>query len=127
MSKLILDASALLALMNNEPGAEGVAEVVEGASMSSVNVAEVISKLVERGLESGDVHASIDGFGILIHDFTVADAVATGDLRHTTRQLGLSLGDRACIALAERLGGTVLTADSAWARGKLPVTVKLIR
>lgn len=127
MNKLVLDASALLALMNDEPGADAVAEVVEGASMSSVNVAEVISKLVERGLKSGEVHASIEGFGILVHGFTDEDAVATGDLRKSTRHLGLSLGDRACVALAQRLGATVLTADSAWGRGKLPVSVKLIR
>ncbi|MEO7411296.1 MAG: type II toxin-antitoxin system VapC family toxin, partial [Sphingomicrobium sp.] len=127
VSSLVLDASALLALMNDEPGSEVVAQVVEGSSMNAVNVAEVISKLVERGLESGDVHASIDGFGIVMHDFTIADAVVTGDLRHSTRRLGLSLGDRACIATAQRLGGTVLTADSAWGRGALPVTVKLIR
>ena len=113
--------------MNDEPGAKAVAKVVEGASMSTVNLAEVVSKLVERGLESGQVHASVDILGIVMHDFTVADAVATGDLRATTRHLGLSLGDRACIALADRVGGTVLTADSAWARGKLPVAVELIR
>ena len=95
--------------------------------MSTVNLAEVVSKLVERGLESGQVHASVDILGIVMHDFTVADAVAAGGLRATTRSAGLSLGDRACLALAERLGATALTADTAWARSDLPVAVELIR
>lgn len=111
---LVLDASALLAYMHGERGWERVEAAFRGALMSSVNYAEVLSKVAERG---GDPRETDGEFGpqLLIVPFTAAHALTSARLRSSTRHLGLSLGDRACLALGLERGATVLTADRAWA------------
>lgn len=116
MSKAVLDASAVLALIMDEPGA-GIVEsaVAEGAVMSAVNVAEVLTKLVERDRGSGPRALRAFGdLGIAIIPFDDEHALYAATLRHQTKDFGLSLGDRACIALGMRLKLPVLTADGAW-------------
>jgi PIN domain nuclease of toxin-antitoxin system len=124
----VLDASALLALLQNEPGAGMVANRLTGCVMSAVNLSEVVAKLVDHGLPEADLHAALHVLDIDVRAFDAEAAYAAGELRRTTRDAGLSLGDRACLALAIQLGAVAVTADRAWGRltdGRL--RVELIR
>ncbi len=112
---VVLDASALLAFLGAEPGAERVAaHLNEGALMSAVNLAEVVSKLSERGMPLEAVRSAVGGLGLQLEVFDEASAYAAGDLRRLTQAQGLSLGDRACLALGIRVRSRVLTTDRAW-------------
>jgi ribonuclease VapC len=117
---LVLDASALLAYLRDEPGAELVAQAIaDGAIISTVNLAEVFSRSADRGADPAKLADTLSQSGLLdgaitIEPFTTADAIDAARLRPLTRDAGLSLGDRACLALARRLGTPVLTADTAW-------------
>ena len=126
MSDVVLDSSAVLALLNAEPGAQAVLAVLPGAWLSAVNAAEVIAKLVDRGLPTAAAATALEATGVEIVAFDADQAIASGDLRRTTRAQGLSLGDRACLALAAARGVAALTADTAWARVE-GVDVRLIR
>lgn len=86
----------------------------DGALMSSVNLAEVVSKLTERGMPLTEVKSAVGGLGLLIEPFDEVLAYAAGELRKVTQQQGLSLGDRACLALGIREGRSVLTTDRTW-------------
>ncbi len=125
----VLDASALLAYLQDEPGAEPVADAIAlGASMSSVNVAEVLSQAADRGVDPGELANELAARGLLggaidVEPFTTADAVDVARLRPLTRAAGLSIADRACLALARRLGSPAVTADAAW--GGVDVDVEL--
>ncbi len=128
MSKAtVLDASALLCLLNGEPGSERVLEALPTAVIGAANLAEVVSKLRERGLSVEEVEEVLGGLPLDVRPLTAAQAYAIGHLRPTTRNLGLSLGDRACLALAAELGLPALTADQAWAGLDIGVEVELIR
>jgi ribonuclease VapC len=128
VSKVVLDSSALLALLNREPGAERLtAELLSIAACSTVNLAEVHSKLVSRGMSENDAwQAALSPLSEFI-EFTVAHAQTAGDLVRQTRAFGLSLGDRACLALGMDLGVPVYTADRSWKRLRLPVRINVIR
>ena len=127
MADAILDASAVLAVIQGEPGAETVAEALQDALILAVNYAEVISKLVERGATYEQADAAVQNLAIPVVDFDLALARRTGALRSATRSRGLSLADRACLALGEREQVPILTGDRRWA-GVLPdVRVQLIR
>ena len=127
MSEYVLDSSAIIAVIIDEPGGDRVRSVLENSVMCSVNLAEVVTKLIDREIPFAIIEATIDDLNLPIEPFTMTDAIAAGKLRAATRSAGLSLGDRACLALAERLGAIALTADTAWARSDLPVAVELIR
>ena len=128
MSKaVVLDSSALLCLLNGEAGAERVAEALPSAVIGAVNLAEVVTKLRERGLSAEEVEEALGGFNLDVRPFTAAQAYATGHLRQATRSQGLSLGDRACLALAAELTAPALTADQAWSKVEAGVTVEVIR
>lgn len=131
----ILDASALLALLQDEPGAPAVVEAIEaGAAISTVNLSEVLGKLAERGEHVRSTVATIrqavdraDG-GLRIESFTEEDGIEAADLRPRSKSQGLSFGDRACLALAARFEVPAVTADRDWADlPKVGVAVKLIR
>lgn len=123
----VLDASAVLALLFGEPGAEAVAEAVAaGAALSAVNLAEVATVLVRRGLDAEGILATVRD-QLEVEAFTAEDALAAAELYPHTTRAGLSLGDRACLALARRRGVPALTAEQAWAHLKLDVSVKVIR
>jgi PIN domain nuclease of toxin-antitoxin system len=115
MADVVLDASAVLALLNSEPGAAEVGAHLPGAFLSAVNAAEVAAKLVDAGAEAEDAGRSLLRLGARILPFEQADVVPAAHLRTASRSAGLSLGDRACLALAERLAVPALTADRAWA------------
>ncbi|HEU5440983.1 MAG TPA: type II toxin-antitoxin system VapC family toxin [Ktedonobacterales bacterium] len=128
MSKAVLDASALLALLQSEPGAALVATALtSGAIISAVNFSEVVAKLRDRGMPELDARAALDQLPLSIIAFDLSLAYAAGLLRPQTRAAGLSLGDRACLALAVSLGLEVLTTDRSWAALGLGITVTLIR
>lgn len=129
MSRWVLDASALMALLYGEPGLERVAAAVAtGAAISTVNLSEVIAKLADRGAPEREIRYTIETIELDITEFDANDALAAGLLRPSTRTAGLSLGDRACLALAQQSGAPVLTADRAWAAIDLDgVEVQFIR
>jgi PIN domain nuclease of toxin-antitoxin system len=104
----------VLASFYGEAGATAIDEILRGSVISTVNAAEVISKLVERGMPAGMARSALIDTGIEIVPFDLDQAEATGDLRRKTKAHGLSLGDRACLALAKRIDGRAVTADRAW-------------
>jgi ribonuclease VapC len=127
---VILDSSAVLARLLNEPGRDLVAEAIASdAAMSSVNLAEVMAILVRGGLSGADAERALGKLPVTIHRFDEAIALRAGAMVVVTRKYGLSLGDRACLALAQREDLPVMTGDRAWAEvGPLiGVTVRLIR
>ena len=125
---IVLDSSALLALLNQEPGAENLsADLLTTSICSTVNIAEVHTKLVMRGMTQRDAWTAAVTSVHEIVDFTMQQAKQVGDLAAETRSIGLSLGDRACLALAMELGVPVYTADRAWKRLRLPVQIHSIR
>ena len=128
MKRSVLDASALLALLNQENGSKQVADAIaDGAVMSAVNFSEVVAKLSYAGMTEAAIHESLDSLGLEIVEFDVSLAYKAGFLRPLTKRIGLSLGDRACLALAQHLNLPALTADKAWERLSLGVTVQVIR
>lgn len=133
MSSAVLDASALLAYLRDEPGADAVADAIAGgAAISTVNLSEVFSRVADRGADPARVARQMTDRGLLdgaiaVEAFTSADAVEVGRLRPLTRAHGLSLGDRACLALARRLALPAVTADAAWAQLELKLELRQIR
>ena len=128
MNKIVLDASALLAVLNREPGADKLTpEILSTATSSTVNLAEVQGKLVSLGLAPGDAWEATLSPIREATAFTVEQAEAAGNLITKTRPLGLSLGDRACLALGMILRAPVYTADKSWKKLKLGVPIHLIR
>lgn len=125
---VLLDASALLAAINQEPGRLRVAECLDDAAISTVNLAEVATKLREFGWQAAEISELVADLQLEILPFHQEDALKCADLRKTTRALGLSLGDRACLAAAHRTGYRVLTADAAWSRTRLRgVRIEVVR
>ena len=128
MTAIVLDASAVLAVISEERGADNVIQAPRrGAVMSAVNYAEVISKLVERGLRRELARATVLNIGIQILDFDIELADRVGELRPQTKSYGLSLADRACLALAERQGLPALTGDRKWSQFDLGIEVRIFR
>lgn len=128
MSKAVLDASALLAVLNQEPGSEKLTpEFLSVAAASTVNLAEVHGKLVSQGLSPNDAwEATLSSIGDAL-PFTSEHARLAGGLVAITRPLGLSLGDRACLALGLALKLPVYTADRSWKKLKAGVPIHVIR
>ncbi len=127
MSSVVLDASAILALVDEEPGADVVLGVLTKAAIGTVNLAEAYSKLAERGRDGVSSVAMICASVEEVLPFTTHLAEIAGSLRPLTRHLGLSLGDRACLALAIALNAEVLTADRTWALLNVGCRVRPIR
>ena len=111
---MIIDASALLALLHDEPGADSVAAALADGSMTAVNLSEVAAKLVQHGVPDKEMKALLQSFDLDIIQVDETIAFAAGSLFKITKDLGLSLGDRICIASAILAETPVLTADRAW-------------
>jgi ribonuclease VapC len=124
---VVLDASALLALINGEPGSETVAAALKDAAISTVNLTEVVSKMIDIGISEDDAWNEAVDLVPLVVDFGPELCRRAASLRTSTRALGLSLGDRACLALAEQLRLPALTTDLAWRSLSIRVEVRLIR
>ena len=123
----ILDSSAILAVVNRERGAEVVEVELPDVVVSTVNLAEVVTRMTDTGWPEDSIREELKVLNGTIVPFSEEDAIATGLLRPLTRSRGLSLGDRACIALGWRTGYRVLTADQAWAGLNLGIEIGLIR
>ena len=119
VADVVLDASAVLALLNREPGGELVERYLGDGVISAVNAAEVLSKLVDAGLSPDEAKESLSLLGLRILSFDLRDAEAVAALRTRTQSKGLSLGDRACLALGLRLEAVVVTAERSWAGLKI--------
>ena len=127
MASAVLDSSAILAVLNDEPGADVVEAIMDDALISTVNYAEVVAKLVERGSTSMQAQSALQSMALTTVDFDIALAQRTGVLRKQTIRRGLSLGDRACLALAEREGVPAMTGDRSWVGAVSSVEIRLIR
>lgn len=125
----VLDASAALALLRTEPGHDRVAELLPGSVISAVNYSEVVQKLAQLGSDTAeDDTAVLIALGATVAPFDTTGAINAARLWQDTRSPGLSLADRACLALAAELPeGVAVTADRAWACLGLDVAVELIR
>jgi ribonuclease VapC len=124
---IVLDASALLAYLFSEHGHDVVAKHIQSCCLSSVNLAEVISRFVRDGHSAEAVYQQLAESGIEIVPFLPEDAVLTAGLIAHTQRFGLSMGDRACLALALRRNVCALTADQVWAKLDVPITIQQIR
>lgn len=124
----VLDASALLAIMLGEPGAEAVHAVLDRASIGAVNLSEVVAKLQERGVPDDVIDQSLADLDLPVLLFDQDQAMRAGKLRLATRRsAGLSLGERACLAAAQVLGSVAITTDTAWAKLSIGVQINVIR
>ena len=123
----VLDASALLAWLHRESGGERVAAVLDGAAMSAVNWSEVIQKSLQKGVEVQGIRDELTDLGLTVAPFTATQAEQAARLWAQTRGLGLSLGERACLALAMDRSAPVLTADRDWGGLALGVEVQFLR
>ena len=122
-----IDASALLVLLNGEPGADVVAQALPGGVISAVNVSEVVAKLAEFGIPEKAIYQALKPLGLDVVFFSEEQAYVAGLLHPSTLHIGVSLGDRACLSLAKMQELTALTADRAWANLSIGVTIKVIR
>jgi ribonuclease VapC len=128
MSSVVLDASAILAVIVGEPGHKKLTpDLLSKSVCGAVNLAEVHSKLVSRGWSSEEAWEDATSPVLQVLPFDSRQARIVGDLTAQTRHLGLSLGDRACIALALSLQVPLYTAEKAWKKLKLPIPVHVIR
>ena len=128
MNKVILDSSALLALIKNEEGSSVVEELLGSIIMSSINISEVASILLDSEMDTEQVSKAIEPFIDSIIDFDFEYSILCASLKKSTKHLGLSLGDRACISLGIKLSFPIYTADKLWAELKLEnADIRLIR
>jgi ribonuclease VapC len=127
MSEFVLDASALLALLNAEEGAEIIQGLLPNAVISAVNLAEVVARLAILGMPESEIRNILTLLGLEIVPFDTEQAFQAGLLFPPTRSHGLSPGDRSCLALAKAVNATAVTADQAWGDLNFGVGIKLVR
>lgn len=130
MSAFVLDTSAVLAFLLQEPGGDEVATLLEGrAIISAVNVQELLVKLLSKGMTSRHARLTIQSLNLECHPHSMEDAEASAELTEHTKAKGLSLGDRSCLALAGKLGLPAVTADRVWSElaETVGVSVRVIR
>lgn len=115
-STFVLDASAILAFLQGEPGQDAVADALQNARclVTAANQAEIVAKALDRGHSMDGIQTILAELAYDVVDITAADGMLAGQLRTHTRSAGLSLGDRLCLASAIRLNAAVLTADRPW-------------
>ena len=127
MTSVVLDASAVLAVLRGEAGCDVVVQLLPDAVISAVNSAEVVSKLSERGAAPEKIDTVLSRLRLSVVAFDAPQARLTGLLHPQTKAAGLSLGDRACLALAIERGAPAVTTDRAWAEVNVGVTTQLVR
>jgi PIN domain nuclease of toxin-antitoxin system len=127
MTLYVYDSSALLAIILGEPGSDVARANITNAMVCSINLAEIFSRAEDKGIPVSMTEQFLTGKAVRFVDFDAELARSVGAMRAETRSRGLSIGDRACIALALRERATVVTADRVWADLDLPCKVELIR
>ena len=123
----VIDASALLATIHGEPGGELVEGLLEGSCISAVNWSEVVQRAVEDKVPTEGLRTDVEDAGVTIVPFLAEDAERAAELWPRTRNAGLALADRACLALAARLGVPAVTADRSWSEVAAGVEIHTIR
>ena len=123
----VLDASALLAFLHDEPGGDRVASALDGGCMSTVNWSEVLQKSLQRGVDVRGMQQEFMDVGLVFEPFTAQQAELAAQLWESSRRHGLSMADRACLALARDKALPVLTADRAWSQLDLDIEVRSLR
>ena len=126
MSSIVVDSSVILAILKQEPGAEAEGHL-DNALASTVNLAEVATKLIQLGYTDEQTDMVMSELGISSVPFTEDFIAQTARLTRRTKAYGLSFGDRACLALAIHKQLPVLTADRVWVKLDLPVEIQLVR
>ncbi len=124
---IVVDSSVLIGIIRRERGHEKLAEVVRGGTISAVNYSDVITHMTDLDIDPTDWRAGLESFQMIVAPFDLEQCEAAGILRRETRHIGLSLGDRACLALARTLGTAVLTADRDWAKLDIGIDIRLVR
>lgn len=119
MTSVVLDASAVLALVRDEPGADKVGLHIGRAAISAVNLQEVVKELLISALDFGTIRELLDELRLDIRAHDVDAAYVAAELHAQTREFGRGLGDRSCLALAMQLGVPALTADREWKKVKV--------
>jgi len=127
MTEMVMDSSAVLASIHGEPGADIVGAALADAVISTINFAEVVSKLIARGIPAAEAAVAARRVGAEIVDVDEDQAVTAGMIHAATRAAGISLADAFCLALAKQRGAPALTSDRAWKTLDLGVEVTLIR
>ena len=131
MDSIVLDAAAILAMLQDEPGGDDVLAAIDEAvvpiGISSVNYCEVVTKLVRDGLSVDDARLAVETLHEYVVAFDEAQALLAASLYPLTSGSGLSFGDRACLALAAQMKATAWTTDRAWKELKIGILIKLIR
>lgn len=127
VSSWVFDSSAILAYLTGEPGGDDILDETADGMISAVNLVEVITRLQDRGSTEQTIALVLNRLEMEVVPFSEEQAADAGFLRNLTRHLGLSLGDRACLALARDMGLPVLTADRVWAKADVGVEIRLIR
>ena len=127
MTTHVADASAILAMLDREPGHQRVEAALAETVMSTVNLAEIVTSLINKGIPAADARRTTESLEIETVPLDRELALAAGVLREGTRSHGLSLGDRACLALGRHLALPVLTADRTWADLDVGIESQLIR
>ncbi|MBD2626453.1 PIN domain-containing protein [Trichormus variabilis] len=127
MSEVVVDASAILALLNQETGSEEVLKFIGKAAISTVNLSEVIAKLADTGIPEEDIRQILYNLNLEVINFNEEQALKAGMLRPNTKSIGLSFGDRACLALGIILNQPVLTTDRLWGSINVGVEVRVVR
>ena len=125
--KAVLDASALLTFLQDEPGSDAVETVMADSVISAVNWSEVVQKSIANGVETAGMRDDLQALGLAIAPFSVEHAEIAGRLWLQTGQYGLSLADRACLATAQQLDAHVFTTDRVWAELDLTLDVRIVR
>jgi ribonuclease VapC len=127
LPKYVIDASALLAMLQSEPGGEKIEPLLNSSVISSVNWSEVVQKTLAKGISIDGLWLDLEVLGLQLEPFSFEDAEEAAKLWQVTKAMGLSLGDRACLTLAKRLDAEVWTADRKWKTLSLGISVVSIR
>jgi ribonuclease VapC len=127
MPEYVYDSSVILAIILNEPGMEHAVAHIHRAIVSSVNLTEIVTKLFDLGVSAPEIDIVLAELALDVVHFDTEQALAAGSLRSQTRRQGLSLGDRACLALAKATDRIAMTADRAWVGLDHGVQIELIR
>lgn len=123
----VLDSSVILANLNKEPGGERLHDFLQSASISVATYVEVVTRMLDTGMPFKEAERSLTAFLLPTVDVSLPIAKRAAELRDTTRTRGLSMGDRICLATAESLDATAVTADRNWAELDIGIRVELIR
>ncbi|MBL8583890.1 MAG: type II toxin-antitoxin system VapC family toxin [Rhizobiaceae bacterium] len=125
---VVLDSSAIIAVLKNEPGSETVVSQLANAAVSAVNLQEIANKMLQAGAPEPIIRQAIAELGVIVMPHDGEDAFQAAALTSLTRKFGSGLGDRSCMALAIRLGVPALTTDRAWTKLEIPgLEVRLAR